>query len=456
MDQNSIVGELDSRRELTKTIIHLAIPIIIGALVQTSYHLINAFWVGRLGADAVAVISVCLPINMLLISLGSGLALACSIFVAQYFGAGQRQSINHVVAQSLMAIVGLSLCIALAGYWLAPQIAKVYQMNAVLTDQVATYLRVSFVAQIFLMLSSFYQAVLRGLGEAKAPLRIILCSVVINALLDPLLIFGLGPVPALGVIGAAWATSLTQLITAALGIRLMLKPAFGIHLGRQVFRPDKAVLGHLFRLGIPASVEQSAQALSVSVMTLLVAPFGTTTLAAFGIVFRITTLSIIPSFGLSIATSILVGQALGAGSEHRALRLTRLSALIGCSFMTFMSLLLLVFATPVVRFFVPDDPALIETGTLVLRVFALSFPLTAIQLVLSGAFRGAGATLASMVLALVGTWMIQLPLTWLLSRERWLGEPGLWWASLLAAVISLSIAVVYYRQRRWLGQNIGH
>ena len=421
---------------LLRRILGLTLPITLGAMVQTSYHLVNAFWVGRLDADAVAVISLSLPINMLLISIGSGLALATSIIIAQLFGKQDVKQINHVVVQSLWAIVVLSLLVAVIGYWLAPLLPSLFGVNEAISEQLINYLRISFFSLLFVMLCSLYQSVFRAMGEVKAPLRLILASVVINGLLDPWFIFGWGWVPAMGVEGAAYATLITQGLTALAGLQLMLQPRFGLRLRTVAWRLDIAAITRLFRLGIPASIEQSTQALSVSVMNMLVAPFGTLTLAAFGITFRIFTLLMIPSFCLSIAVSILVGQALGAANEQQCYRITRVASLLGITIMAVVTLLFLLFAQPIVAIFAPNDPAVIAKGAVIIQVLAITLPFTVLQLVLSGTLRGAGATMASMTLTLISTWIVQLPLVYWLSRDSWFGEAGLWWASVVTSLLT--------------------
>jgi len=435
---------------LLREILALAAPIAVGGTVQTSYHLINAFWVGRLGADAIAVVSVCFPVNLLLISLGSGLSLASTIMIAQFFGAKNTAQVNHTAAQSLTAMGLLSLLLALLGYLAAPWILRAIGAGEEIFDDALAYLRVSLAGTFFVFVSVLYQAILRGIGEARAPMRVIIASVGINALLDPLLIFGWGPIQGQGVMGAAWATVLTQAITAGAGIWLLLRPRFGLTLGWADLRPRWATFGRMLRLGFPASLEQSMQALTVSAMTLLAAKFGTVVLAAYGLVFRLLTFTVIPVFSISMATSILVGQQLGAGDAGRARATTRRSAQLSCALMLVVGALLFTLAETVLGIFVPEDPTLIQQGTRVLHIFTLVFPLTGLQLAFSGAFRGAGDTFTAMLLTLCGIWLVQLPAAYLLSQHSPLGSDGLWWSNVVATCTTATVALVYFRSNRWL------
>ena len=435
---------------LLKQLLRLAIPIFIGGAVQTGYHLINTFWVGRLGANALAVVSLCFPINLLLISLGSGISLAGSILIAQHFGARNQQQVNHVAAQTLTAVTVLSLLFSVCGYFAAPYILRVMGVDESLLTDALVYMRISFASMFFLFLSSMYQAILRGIGEAKAPLRIIMASVIVNSLLDPLLIFGWGPIPALGVKGAAYATGFTQAITAYAGIRLLLSPRFGLQLTLADLQPDWPIITKLFRVGVPASIEQSMQALYISIMTVLAAQFGTMALAAYGIVFRIITFTVMPAFSISMAASILAGQNIGAGDKKYAQHIALVTAVFSFCLMLMIGAFFFLSATLVIRFFVPVDARLIEYAALVLRIYSAIFALSGVQLAMAGVFRGAGDTFTTMLLTLVGTWAIQLPLAVVMSRYTSLGEMGLWWSSPVTAVLNTTIAIVYFKSGRWL------
>lgn len=438
-----------SRFALIKQLLALTLPISLGAMVQTSYHLINAFWVGRIDADAVAIVSLCFPINLLLISLAGGLSLGGSILIAQRHGAKDRAQVNHLSGQTLTALVLLALLVTALGFAAAPALLRILGAEERIVPAALTYLHISLASSLFAFLGAGYQSILRSLGEAKAPLLIIVPGVVVNALLNPVMIFGWGPIPAMGVDGAAYATLITQIISAVAGILLMLRPTYGLTLQWRNLAPDWPTISTLLRIGLPSSVEQSMGALTVSAMTVLAAKFGTIALASYGIVFRIMTFTIIPSFGLSMATAILLGQTLGAGDFGKASRIAKEAAIFGFGLMSVIAAGLFLAADPIAGFFVPNEPELKEHCALVLRIFLLSFPMTGIQMALSGAFRGAGDTMAAMVMSLIGGWVIQVPLCFALSQYTSLQDAGIWWGMVIGSFISLGMAFAYSRSHRW-------
>jgi putative MATE family efflux protein len=428
-----------------KALWSLSIPIVLSNTLYTSHQLINTFWVGRLGATAVAAVSVSFPVLFLLVSLGGGLSVAGSILIAQYAGARNQAMVNHVAAQTLAAVVAVSLILSLVGHAGVERVLHLMGIGSDVFAQAASYMRVSFMGIVFMFSFVMIQSILRGTGEVRLPLYIVAFSVVVNLILDPILIFGWGPVPRSGVVGAAYATLLTQGASALLGFRILSGSRYGVRLRYAGYAPDWKLLKRIFLLGLPASIEQSMQALGIALMTVIVAGFGTVAIAAYGIGFRILTFIIIPALGISMATATLVGQNVGAGNPARALEVTALSARAAFGILAAAGIAFFAGAPYVVRFFVPHDPALIAQGATVVRFMAVSFGFIGLQQSLMGAFRGAGDTFVPMTLAIVNVWLLQLPVAYLLSRHAALGASGLWYAFPVSAVTTAGLGLLRFR-----------
>ncbi|MGE9267075.1 MAG: MATE family efflux transporter [Verrucomicrobiales bacterium] len=311
----------------------LATPIVLANILQSAYQLTDTFWLGRLGGEAVAAVSVSFPLIFLLFALGGGFAIAGSTMVAQFTGAGDGHMVNRVAGQTLILIAFFALLLSTLGHLSAPRLLELMRVEEGVREGALSYLRVTFSGVIFMFGYFMYQSIMRGLGEVRVPLFIVLGTVLLNLVLDPLFIFGWGPVPAMGVAGAAWATVGTQSLAMAIGMALLFggryRERYGISWEAGIFRPDWPLIKKVVAMALPASLEQSTRALGISVMIFLVASFGTVTLAVYGIGTRIMSFVIIPGLGLSVATSTLVGQNLGAGQPGRAVEVARLSAWVG-------------------------------------------------------------------------------------------------------------------------------
>lgn len=443
------------RRDLTtgsisRALLALAGPIVAANVLQTLYQLIDTFWVGRLGAAAVAAVSVSFPIIFVTISLGGGLSIAGAILVAQHYGAGNMETVDHVSAQTLLAVGAFSAVIAVVGYVVADPLMALFSPDAVVHEMATSYLRISFIGLVSVFLYFVVQSLMRGVGDVRTPLWIVAATVLLNFVLDPLFIMGWGPVPGLGVAGAAVATVLTQTLAAAIGIWVLTMGRFGIHLHlRDLVRPDLALMRRILRLGIPSSIEQSARGLSFAVMMLLVSGFGTTVLAAYGIGTRVMSFIIIPALGFSMAATTLVGQNVGAGRPERADRTARTSMAVAFATMTAAGVLLFLFATPIIRAFVPGEEDVIAAGATFLRIIALSFGFVGVQQVFTGAMRGAGNTSGALVLTVVSLWMLLFPPAWILSTHTSLGFEGVAWAYPFSNVAGAALAVAAFARGRW-------
>jgi len=319
---------------------------------------------------------------------------------------------------------------------------------AVLPDAVR-FLQITFLGFIFVFGFFVYVSLVRGLGIVGTPMMIVLVTVLLNLALDPLFIFGWGPVPAMGVAGAAMATLGTQALATLIGFTFLFRGSHGLRLRWADFRPDFAFILKAFRLGLPSSIEQSTRALNLTVMTLLVSSFGTIAVAAYGIGIRILTFVIIPVMGLAMATTTLVGQNIGAGKLERAERTTFVASLISFFLPLGAGALMFVFAEPLAAFFVPKSPAVIAECAYFIRIMSFTFGGIGLQHVINGSLRGAGNTTSAMVLTLVSAWVIQFPLAYILSRHTSLGARGIWWAHPISIVLSATICVLWYLSGNW-------
>lgn len=290
---------------------------------------------------------------------------------------------------------------------------------------------------------------MRGIGKVSIPVYIVLGNVVLNFALDPLFIFGWGLVPALGVMGAAMATLSTQTLAAVIGLIILFRGKQGVHLRLPEFKPDWPLLKRAFYIGFPASIEQSMRALSLMVMTFLIASFGTVTVASYGVGSNILQVVMIPAMGLSMAISTLAGQNIGAGNINRANQIGKLGAALGFAILTVIGVAVYFFASHLTAFFVPKDPAVITGGAAFLRTISLAWGFMGLQLCLTGVLRASGNTVLTMVLTIISQWVIQFLLAYLLSRPNALGSSGIWWAFPVANIAIAFITTGVYARGDW-------
>ena len=444
-----------TKEDLTKgsvfrSLIKLSVPIVMANFLQTAYQLTDTFWVGRLGTDAVASLSLSFPIIFLLISLGGGFTVSGTILVSQFTGQKNTEMVSNVCFQTLLITIGSSVILSTLGYFFIPYVISAMTDNTNIQELTITYLRITFIGLIFSYLYMMFQSLYRGVGDVKTPFYIVLVTVILNFILDPLFIMGYGPIKAYGVAGAAYATITTQGIAAVLGIYLLAKGSGGIKLDFKVLRFDFKLIKQIITLGLPASTEQSTRALAMMVMTFLVASFGKIPLAAYGIGIRVLTFIIIPSLGFSMATSTLVGQNVGAFQYERTKEITSKALWIIFWALSVSGLLFFIFAEQTLYIFVPNSPEVIIEGAKFIRIISLTFGLVGVQQVASGALRGGGSPLIPMLVAIVSLWVIRFPLAYILSHHTPLGREGIYWSFVGGNLLGASIALIIIRRNNWI------
>jgi putative MATE family efflux protein len=434
---------------ILKSLFGLAGPIVLTNLFHTAYQLVDTFWVGRLGAEAVAAVSLSFPIIFLLITLGGGFSLAGTILVAQYFGQKNTKEVNYVASQTVAMMFIISLVISVLGYWIAEPIMALMGASESVLPGATAYLRVSSLGIVFMFSFFVFQSLMRGVGEVKIPLYIVASTVFLNLILDPFFIMGFGSFEGYGVSGAAIATIITQGLASMVGLYILFRGQHGVRISLAHFKPDWQLSKKMFFLGLPASIEQSMKALGLSIMSFLVASFGTVVIASYGIGIRILTFVIIPAFGLSMATSTLVGQNMGANQVDRAEGIAKKSIQIGFTVLLALGILAYIFAPLLASTFIPDNPEVILGATIFIRYLSICFPFIGCTLICSGVFQGAGNTQVPMILSLISLWVFEFPTAYILSKHTAMGESGLWIAVPIANILAAIIAYAYFSTGRW-------
>ena len=430
-------------------IIRLAWPIILANILQAAYQLTDSFWVGRLGQEAVAAVAISGPVIFLTTSLGIGFAVAGSILVAQYFGAKNKEMVEKSAGQTITMVAIVSALLGAIGWIISPYILKAMEASPDFYSQALGFLRVAFVGLIFNFSFFMFQSIMRGIGRPKVPLYIISGTVILNFLLDPLFIFGLGPIPALGVKGAALATIGTQSIASLLGLSILFSGKKGIHLKKSDFLPEIKFIKRSFLLGLPSSIDQSARSLGMALMTSIVASFGTLAVASYGAGSNIIQVSVIIGLGLSAANATLVGQNIGAGNKERAEKTAKYSAMMSFFSLSVMGAIVYLSAPYLIAFFVPGEETLIAEGSILLRTVSLLFGFMGLQMAFSGVYQASGNTTISMALTLFSQWILQLPLAYLLSKYTNLGMRGIWLAFPITNVVTAFVSWLVFKSGYW-------
>lgn len=437
-----------------KALFFLSLPIVINNVLQTAYQLTDAFWVGRLGEGAIATVTLSWAIIFLSISVGSWLAIAGSILIAQYFGAKNQKEVNHTSAQTLLMVFVVAVAIAILWNIFAPQIIHLLWAKWDIFDQTVHFVRISFITLIFMFQYFMFQSIMRAVGSPNVPIFIMVISLIINFALNPILIFGHGSFWGFGVIGSAMTTLVAQAIATVIGYVIMFGGKFGIKLHLHDFIPNFETIKKSFFLWIPSSMEMLARSGSLTLMIAIVGVFGTTALAGWWAAGNIMQVFIIFGMGLSMATSILVGQSVWADDIQKAKEVNIFSAKLSFVAMLLIWIIGFVFARELITFFVPDDIPVVDIWVEAFRISAFFFGFMGVSMSFTGVLRAVGMTKIPMYTTIFSEWILKLPLAYILSHFTTLGLMWVWWANPIATVILTIVLYVLIHRIDWSKANI--
>lgn len=429
-----------------RPLLDLAVPVVAAALLQTAYNLTDTFWVGRYGSPELAALTFAFPLVFLSLTLGGGVSTAGSVLVAQYEGAGRGEEVSFAAGQALAYAALGGVLVAGVAVPALPVVLPALGADAGVAPLAVRYLSLVFAGLPFLFLASAFTAALRGYGDVLTPLAVVAASVALNAVLDPVLIFGAGPVPELGLRGAALATVGARGLAAAAGVWLLVSGRLSLGVEIRDLRPTGRFLDRVLRIGLPASLEGLSIAVSVTAMLVVVGRFPPAVVAGFGVGERLLSVMFLPAQGLAGALSTMVGQNLGAGETTRAVRATRLAvgtALVG---LTVVGVGAVVAAEPLARVFTPD-PAVVAVAADFLRVTGLAFGVEGGLRVYTAAFRGAGRT--TLALAVTLTTFLPVRIGVALLGLAALGPRAVWVAYALSGLAGFGLVLLVGRVVEW-------
>lgn len=453
-----ILHKFQKERDLTtgsisKNIWILAIPMIISNMMQAGLNLVDMFWVGRLGAAAIAAVAMSGSLLMIVMFIMIGIGIGTTAMVSRSIGEKNQSKADNVAMQSLILGFFSSILLALIGYFTAPFLLKTLGAEAEVLSLGIGYMRILFIGVNVIFYIFFISAILNGAGDAATPMIIAAIMTISNIVLDPLLIFGLGPFPRLGVNGAALASVLAEAIGSIIALEILLKGRSRIHVRLQGLRIDLPIIWQILRIGIPASTQMILRGFLNIVLITIVAGFGTYAVAAFGIGIRFNMLALMPGFAIGMAAATLMGQNLGAKKPERAAASAWLATSYYAIFMAMMMILFLFFAPKVMAFFNPT-PAVVAIGSSYLRITVLGYIFVAIGIILGRALSGAGDTFAPMLITFITLWLVQIPLAIFLSRIPSLGINGVWLAILTAYVLQAVLTASWFQSGKWKSKKV--
>jgi putative MATE family efflux protein len=435
-----------------RSLMLLAVPMVLEVALESVFAVVNVFWVGRLGPDAVATVGLTEAMFTLVYALGMGLGIGATAMVARRIGEKNPEGAARAAVQAIALGIMVAIPIAVAGGIFAPDLLRIMGASPELVASGSGYTRVLFAGNFVVLLLFLINAIFRGAGDAAIAMRSLWIANICNLILDPLLIFGIGPFPEMGVTGAAVATTLGR----GMGVvyqfwRLSGAHRFPIH--RAHLRLDATLLATLVRLSGSGIFQIMIGMTSWIGLVRIISTFGSATLAGYTVAFRVILFALFPSWGMANAAATMVGQALGAGKPERAEQSVWRAGFYNFWFLGSVGLLFVIFAPWIVRLFT-SDPDVIRSGVACLRIVSAGFPFYAYGMVLTNSFNGAGDTWTPTWINLCCFWLWEIPLAWVLAKPMGLGPQGVYIAMAVAFSTLAVVSAVLFRRGRWKARRL--
>ena len=439
--------------DLNRSILLLAIPMVLEMALESLFAVVDTFWVGRLGADAVATIGLTESVLALVFAIGLGVSLSTTAMVARRIGEKDPEHAAISAVQAIVLGVFISAGLGIPGWIFAPHLLGLMGGTPAIVAVGSGYARLALGGCGAIILLFLNNAIFRGAGDAAIAMRLLWVSNVINLVLDPCFIFGLGPFPRLGVTGAALATLTGRSIGVLYQFWRLLRGTEHIHVLARHLRLHLPVMLRLLRISLTGILQFAIANASWIGLVRIIALFGAAAVAGYTVAIRIVIFYTLPLWGLSNAAATLVGQNLGAARPDRAEQAVWRTGIYSMTILAVMAVFLFAFATPIVRIFV-SDAQVVAIAALALRTFSCGNIAYAWVMVMLQAFNGSGDTVTPTFVNFFGFWVLELPLAWWLAVGLHMRQQGAFLAVVIAECAIALASLLLFRGGRWKSMRV--
>lgn len=436
-----------------QAVIMLAVPMVMEMAMESIFAVADVFWVAHLGADAVATVGLTESMMTIIYTAAMGLSIGATALVARRTGEHDTEGAARAAGQSIVLGVIVAAAIGIVGALLAPTLLRFMGATEDVVRTGSGFTRLMLGGNVTVLLLFLQNAVFRGAGDAAVAMRVLIVGNLLNIVLGPCFIFGIGPLPELGVTGAAVATNTGRGVAVLYQFYLLTRGHERVRLERRHLALDLSMMRSVLKLSGSGTFQILVGTASYVGLIRILSTFGSTALAGYTIGIRVILFALLPAFGISNAAATMVGQNLGAKQPDRAERAVWTAVTYNTIFLGVIGAFFIIAAPQIAHFFTPD-PGVQSFAIGCLRVVSLGFLFYATGMVLTSAFNGAGDTWTPTWINLGVFWFFEIPLAWLLAEHTPLGPRGVFWALTGAYSLLAIISAVLFRRGTWKARTI--
>ncbi|MHC1776147.1 MAG: MATE family efflux transporter [Lentimicrobium sp.] len=434
--------------KLGKAIFLLAIPMVLEMIMESIFAIVDIFFVSKLGSDAIAAVGLTESMMTVVYAIAVGFSAGTTALVSRRIGEKNPGSAAKAAGQSILAGLVVSSLLAIPGIFYSYELLRLMGASHELASINHGYTQIMFAGNAVIMMLFIINAAFRSAGDAALSMRVLLIANGINIILDPLLIFGYGIIPPLGIEGAAIATNIGRGLAVVFQFYILFRGKMRIKLRLEHLIPELSLMGTLIRLSVGGILQNLIATASWIVMVRIISVFGSVAVAGYTIGIRIIIFSLLPSWGLSNAASTLVGQNLGAGQPDRAQRAAWITGFTNMTMLGLISIIFIAFPGFFIRMFITETEV-IKAGITCLQIVSSGFLFYAFGMVMTQSLNGAGDTYTPTLLNFICFWLIEIPLAWFLAIVAGLETNGVYYAIVIAESTLTLLGIYIFSRGKW-------
>jgi len=433
---------------LSRAILLLSIPAVLEMVMESVFVIVDIYFVSKLGADAVATVGLTESMITIIYAIAIGLGTATTSLVSRRIGEKNPDAASVAAFQAILTGMILSLIIGIPGIFLSKNLLSLMGASKPIVESMSGYTSIMLGGNIVIMMLFIINAIFRSAGDAAVAMKVLWIGNIINIVLDPCLIFGIGPFPKMGVTGAALATTIGRGTAVLVQFYLLFYGNKRIKLSSKHFVVQFKIMIKLIKLSAGTIGQNLISTSSWIALVRIISIFGSEVVAGYTIAIRIIGFTLLPSWGISNAASTLVGQNLGAKKPDRAERAVWVTGLANMILLSVIGLILIIFPETFIGFFIKNENV-IKSGVPALRIISFGFVSYGLGMVLVNSFNGAGDTTTPLKINVFAFWLIEIPLAWFLALKAGMNEEGVFYAIVIAESTMTLIAWIVFRRGKW-------
>lgn len=424
-------------------ILSMSLPMVLSMMVNSLYNIVDSFFVAQISEDAMTALSLVYPVQNFVNAIGIGFGIGINAVIAIHLGAGDEKKANMATTQGMLLALIHAVILTVAGIAVMPGFLRMFTSSEKVIDLGIRYSVIVFLFTFAIVLGVAFEKVFQAVGAMKVTMLSLMCGCIANIILDPVLIFGLGPFPAMGIEGAALATGLGQVLTLVIYIAVYLRWPIRVKICRKYCMPDRRMIARLYAIGIPATLNLALPSLLISALNAILASFSQIYVLVLGIYYKLQTFLYLPANGFVQGMRPVIGFNYGAGEHRRVKQIYRIVLCMSGLIMIFGTIICLTVPEKLMELFTQNEET-IRAGETALRIISAGFIISAVSVTSSGALEGLGKGVPSLVISLFRYVLVIIPAAYILSRI--FGAVGVWHGFWIAELITAAVAFAVYRK----------